>query len=152
MRQLSSKTYQHKDGVSVIYGQIDPYSPWKIAVNSLSSPEHLGSQGGLIAFPCSGVFFVVVVIVVHLSSSMQPLGHSESNFTWSIQRKGGGGAKVFIIVWSRPQDQNGCHTHKWYKPFNVFLSRTGNPITLKLGTQHQGFKDSINCEPGLVSK
>ena len=62
MRKLNSKTYKHRDGVSVINGLIDRYSPWKIVVNSFSSPEPSGSKGGLILnIP---VIIVVVVVVV----------------------------------------------------------------------------------------
>ena len=35
-RKMHTKS-EKKDEVSVIYGRIDPYSPWKIIVNSLSS-------------------------------------------------------------------------------------------------------------------
>ena len=47
----------------------------------------LGSQGKLTVYPCS----VVVVVVVHTfksSSFLKPLGQSNSNFMWSILRKG----------------------------------------------------------------
>ena len=59
-----------------------------------SSPEQLGSQGELIVYPCSVVIVVVVVVVVVVvhtfqsSSSLKPLGQSNSNFMWSILRKG----------------------------------------------------------------
>ena len=56
----------------------------------LSSPEPLGSQGELIVYPCSVVVVMVVVIdhTFQLSSSLKPLGQSNSNFMWIIVRKG----------------------------------------------------------------
>ena len=52
--------------------QVDPYSPWKIVVNSLSSLKHSGSQGGLVVYQCSGVRRRRCMYVhnVQMSSSM----------------------------------------------------------------------------------
>ena len=47
--------------------------------------------GELIVYPCSVNVVVVVVVVVHTfqsTSSLKPLGQSNSNFMWSILRKG----------------------------------------------------------------
>ena len=56
-----------------------------------------------------------------------------------------------IDQWSH--DQDGGHTHIWYKPLNTFFSRTNSPRILELGMQHRGLKlyeVDINDDPGLT--
>ena len=55
------------------------------------------------------------------------------------------------MTWSH--DQGGRHAHKWEKPFKIFFSGTGRPISTKLDTSHLGFLPilvSSNDDPGVT--
>ena len=61
-----------------------------------------------------------------------------------------GNESLYKCSWSH--DQDGRHAHIWLKPVKIF-SRTGSPMILKLGMQHQRlkfYKVYINGDPGLT--
>ena len=54
-----------------------------------------------------------------------------------------GNGKESLYKWPRSQDQDGHHAHIHIygkKTSKIFFSRTGSPMILKLGMQHQGLK------------
>ena len=61
-----------------------------VVITLFSLPELLDSQGGLIVGHGLWSVVVLVGVVVHnvQTPSLKPLGQSQSNFMWSILRKG----------------------------------------------------------------
>ena len=84
-----------------------------------------------------------------ISSRLKSLGQSKPNFMWSLFRKW----EKSLYKWSRSLDQDGRHAHILSKPLKYFFFRTGSPMILKLGMQHQRlkiYKLYINDDPGLT--
>ena len=86
-----------------------------------SSPEPLGSQGELIVYPCSGVR--------PSSSVRRPSVH---NFKFYVEPPWEGGTKVCI---NGPGHMTKMAATPIYgkNPSKIFFSRTGGPISMKLG-------------------
>ena len=59
--------------------------------------------------------------------------HSQTSHRTSLGR-GNESFLFYIFILVGLCDQDGRHTHKWYKPLNVFLSRTRTRMDLKIGT------------------
>ena len=96
--------------MSAIYGQIDPYSPWKIVVNSFSSLEPSGPQGGLIVYQFSVVRRRRCMSIhnVQMSSSMNSF-----IIKLHIEHPLEGGGVESLSKWSRSHDQDGHHLFIW---------------------------------------